>query len=197
MKDTYACWSCETQRSLQQLPVICPSCDKVQRIPPGASPYAILDIQPERFGVSFEDVEAKWLKRSRKCHPDRYAMRDAQERRYAVEQMAATNDAFKVVSQVISRGAYFMAARGLPPDAMPDELFLMEMMEAQEAATSAGEDHQQMKKDFEKRFADDLKSLEQIFDHGADNVEQAPLLLTRLRYFRRVLDALDGRAPEI
>ena len=197
MNETIACWSCETERPINQHPVLCPACGKVQRIPPGASPYAILDIQPERFGVSFEEVEAKWLKRSRKCHPDRYAMRDAQERRYAVEQMAATNDAFKVVSQVITRGAYFMAAKGLPADAMPDEMFLMEMMEAQEAASIPGEDHQQMKNDFEQRFAADQNSLEQIFDQNAEGTEQAPLLLTRLRYYRRVLDALDGRRAEI
>ena len=132
MNETIACWSCKTERPLHQHPVLCPSCGKVQRIPPGASPYAILGIESERFGISFDEVETKWLKRSRRCHPDRYAMKDAQERRYAVEQMAATNEAFKIVGEVIARGAYFLTTRGLPADAMPDEEFLMEMMEALE-----------------------------------------------------------------
>jgi DnaJ-domain-containing protein 1 len=169
----------------------------VQCIPPGASPYALLGFEKELFGISFDDVETHWLKRSRKCHPDRYAMRDAQERRYAVEQMAATNDAFKTLSQVIARGAYLMQARGLPADAMPDEEFLMDMMEAQEAAASPGSDHDRMKNDFANRFSQDQAQLEQIFDYASKQAEQAPLLLTRLRYYRRVLDALEGRGPEI
>ena len=197
MNDTYACWSCGDQRSLDEHPVLCSSCGSVQRIPPGASPYAILGLGQERFGLSFEEIETLWLKRSRKCHPDRYAMRDAQERRYAVEQMAATNDAFKTLSDVIHRGAYLLSARGMPGDAMPDEFFLMEMMEAQEAAATSGENHAQMKRDFEKRFSDDQSQLEQILDHNTENGAQAPLLLTRLRYFRRILDALEGRGPEI
>ena len=94
MNETYACWSCGQERPLQQHPVVCDGCGKVQRIPPGASPFALLGFEKELFGISFDDVERQWLKRSRKCHPDRYAMRDAQERRYAVEQMAATNEPF-------------------------------------------------------------------------------------------------------
>jgi curved DNA-binding protein CbpA len=197
MNEKYACWSCEQERPLEQHPVVCESCGKVQRIPPGASPFALLGFEAESFGISFEEVETRWLKRSRKCHPDRYAMRDAQERRYALEQMAAANDAFKTLSQVIARGAYLMQARGLPPDAMPDELFLMDMMEAQEAASSPGPDHLPMKSDFEKRFSEDQAQLEQIFDHASESTDEAPLLLTRLRYYRRVLDALEGRGPEI
>ena len=54
-----------------------------------------------------------------------------------------------------------------------------------------------MKRDFEKRFSDDQSQLEQILDHNTENGAQAPLLLTRLRYFRRILDALEGRGPEI
>ena len=197
MNEKYACWSCEQERPVNQHPVLCEGCGKVQRIPPGASPFALLGFEEERFGISFEEVETRWLQRSRKCHPDRYAMRDAQERRYAVEQMATTNDAFKTLSQVIARGAYLMNAQGLPADAMPDEDFLMDMMEAQEAASSPSPDHTLIKDDFENRFSKDQAKLEQIFDHAGDDRSEAPLLLTRLRYYQRVLDALDGRGPEI
>lgn len=197
MNKKTACWSCKHERPLQQHPVLCEVCGKVQRIPPGASPFALLGFAEERFGISFEEVETRWLKRSRKCHPDRYAMRDAQERRYAVEQMAATNDAFKTLSDCIARGAYLMKARGLPADAMPDEMFLMDMMEAQEAAASPGSNHGDMKSDFESRFSKGQAELEYILDRAGEHTQGAPLILTRLRYYRRVLDALTGRGPEI
>ena len=197
MNEKTACWFCKQERPLQQHPVLCEACGKVQRIPPGASPFALLGFEEERFGIRFEEVETRWLKRSRKCHPDRYAMRDAQERRYAVEQMAATNDAFKMLSDCIARGAYLMKARGLPADAMPDEMFLMDMMEAQEAAASPGLNHDEMKSDFESRFSQDQAALEHIFDQPSERTQEAPLILTRLRYYRRVLDALAGRGPEI
>ena len=191
------CWSCEKEWEINSQPVTCANCGKVQKIIPNASPYLVLGYETSTFNIDLEELETRWLKRSRRCHPDRFAMRDAAERRYAVEQMAATNDAQKMLSNDIARGAFLVEQRGWPTEVFPPEEFLMDMMEAQESAHDAGPHRASLKADFEARFAADREVLGATLDAGIGTPEEAAGALTRLRYFQRVLDALRGQAPEV
>jgi len=191
------CWSCEKEWEMGSQPVICSACGKVQKVAPNVSPYVVFGYDNPSFNLDAEELETRWLRRSRRCHPDRYAMRDAAERRYAVEQMAATNDAYKMLSNDISRGAFLIEQKGWPTDIFPPEEFLMDMMEAQESAHDAGANKVTLQADFEGRFAKDREVLGEVLDAGTGTPEEAAGALTRLRYFQRVLDALKGQAPEV
>ena len=191
------CWSCGKEWEIDSQPVTCSECGKVQKVAPHASPYWVLGYDNPQFNLDVEDLEARWLKRSRRCHPDRYAMREAAERRYAVEQMAATNDAFKVLSNDILRGAFLMEQKGWATEVFPPEEFLMDMMEAQESAHDTGANKVSLKANFEARFDKDRMVLVEALDAGVGTAEDAAGALTRLRYFKRVLDALKGQNPEV
>jgi len=190
------CWSCEKEWEENSQPITCTHCNKVQKVAPAISPFTVLGFEKPHFDLDEEDLESRWIRRSRKCHPDRYAIRDATERRYAVEQMAATNEAYKLLENVISRGLYLAQEAGLPTETFPPETFLMEMMEAQEIASEGGSDSSALKADMESRFKADCTKLAQVLDQGTGSVEEVPGALTRLRYYRRVLDAIAGARTE-
>src|SRR6185436_2574693 len=86
-----ACWSCakDAEGALS-----CPHCGVVQPADPRTTPFARLGL-PVRFGVDDKSLERAWLDRSRKVHPDRFAAKSDKERRFAVEQTAALNDAMR------------------------------------------------------------------------------------------------------
>ena len=197
MTQNIRCWSCETEWGDDPQPIVCRSCKKVQKIRPGVNPYWVLGYAETPYSLDPEELESRWIKRSRKCHPDRFATREAQERRHAVEQMAATNDAYKILQSDIARGAYLLEQKEWPTEAFPPESFLVEMMEAQEEAHEPSCDRKEMRKRFEARFSADREVLMHALDSGGLAPEEAAAALTRLRYYRRVLDALSEQTPEI
>src|SRR5438270_3927956 len=91
------CWSCGAPRA--QSDALCPACGKVQPPPPAGSQidkFAILGFS-QTFDIEAAAVEEKQRALSRKLHPDKFAREGARERRFALEQTAALNDASRVL----------------------------------------------------------------------------------------------------
>jgi len=162
------------------------------------SPYALLELGQPLFALDEETLEDAWLQRSRRVHPDRFVERSAKEKRFAVEQMAAANQAFSLLSDPVSRGEWWLEMLCLPTQAMPAEDFLMEMMEAREEAVSSPTKRQAHLKKAQKDFDQGVSALTEIFyraqsaqkEDANQALADAPLKLTELRYYRRLIEQL-------
>jgi molecular chaperone HscB len=125
------CWSCSTTFDAGTA-LTCPSCGVVAPPHPRATPFARLGVE-ERFDLDAAALERAWLQRSRAVHPDRFARKSDQERRYAAEQTAALNDAWRAIKDPFDRASWLVKSRGVDV-AKLDQRLLMELMEARERA---------------------------------------------------------------
>ena len=100
---------------------------------PAASAFARLGLDRPRFVVDDKALEATWLQRSRVVHPDKAMRKSDAERRFAVEQTAALNDAWRLLRVPFDRAALLLQMAGVP-DAPLRQALLLGFMEAREEA---------------------------------------------------------------
>jgi DnaJ-domain-containing protein 1 len=120
------CWRC--QAVVDAGAATCASCGAVQPVH-AATPFQRLAL-PESYELDDKAIERAWLTKSRAVHPDRFAKATDQERRYAAEQTAALNDAFRAIKDPFDRAILF--ARDHIPKL--DQALLVELMEKRERA---------------------------------------------------------------
>ena len=93
------------------------------------NPFAFFDIEPS-FQVDSADLRKRFLANQRKWHPDFHAANE-QMHRQALEQTAANNEAFALLSDTYSRVKCLLFIHGIDAEkeqVLPQD-FLMEMME--------------------------------------------------------------------
>jgi len=116
----------------------------VQPLRPQASLFDVLGL-PTTFFLDEKLLEDRFKDLNRKLHPDRFAQKDARERRLSLEWTTAVNDAYRTLREPPRRAAYLLKAHGvdvekesgqsatqrLPPD------FLETVLEDREALAEA------------------------------------------------------------
>jgi molecular chaperone HscB len=132
------CWSCQSAYDPSAGRLSCPSCGVV--LPPHAiaTPFARLGVPSPRFNVDDHALERTWLDRSRKVHPDRFAKKSDTERRYAAEQTAALNDAWRALRDPYDRATWLVEHAGAADVRLPPAA-LAALMEAREEAEASRE----------------------------------------------------------
>ena len=138
-----ACWSCATPVALLEgdaSALTCAACGVVLQPDPQATPFARLGL-PLRFDVEDQQLERAWLLRSSKVHPDRFVKKTDRERRFAVEQTAALNDAKRAIQDLFDRASWLVRHGGIV-DGPLDQRLLMSLMEARERAEESASDKQ-------------------------------------------------------
>src|SRR4051794_17601998 len=94
-------------------------------------PFEVLGL-PRRFAVSADEVEARYLARSRQLHPDFHQLAPASEQRAALELTSVLNEAFATLRDPFKRAKALLALEGGPTAAERKEMapaFLEEMLE--------------------------------------------------------------------
>jgi molecular chaperone HscB len=119
--------------------LVCPSCSALVPPHPQATPFARLGLPQPRFVVDEKALEATWLQRSRLVHPDKAARKSPAERRFAVEQTAALNDAWRLLRVPFDRAQWLLQRAGVAEPKLPQAL-LVSFMEAREEAEDGGPD---------------------------------------------------------
>jgi molecular chaperone HscB len=87
---------------------------------------------PRRFGLDPDEVERKYLARSRELHPDFHQLATTSEQRASMELTAALNEAYAALRQPFRRAEYLLALEGGPSAAEHKQMepaFLEEMLE--------------------------------------------------------------------
>lgn len=133
-----SCWSCSTVTPVDAL--LCPACGVVLRPDPSTTPFARLGL-PTRYALDDKELERAWLTRSSKVHPDRFVKKTDRERRFAVEQTAALNDAKRAVQDPFDRASWLVRHAGVD-DGKLEQRLLVSLMEARERAEESEADKQ-------------------------------------------------------
>jgi len=204
---TVECWNCQTE--LDDAPVVCPRCGKVQPVPAGATLFDALGLRAA-VDVDLAALERAYRERSLLVHPDRFATAQARERRFALEQSTLLNDAYRTLRDRAARDFYLLKLHGRDltredsgtredlPLAFLEEV--MELREALDAHRGAGalEPARAMAGDVGRRrsasLAEAETALRQLLAGGAgpSALEAAGQALARVRYFTRFLEEVEA-----
>jgi molecular chaperone HscB len=99
---------------------------------------------PERFAIDRADLDARWRRLQGSTHPDRFASEGATAQRLAMQWSVRVNQAYRRLSEPLTRAAYLCELRGAPiaahsNTAMPGDFLIQQMAwrEALEEADSA------------------------------------------------------------
>lgn len=195
-----SCWQCraEVARALR-----CPACDAVQPPAPGLDHFTRLGL-PVRFGLDAEEVARRHRALMREVHPDRHAHRPPVERRFAVEQAAALNDALRAVRDPLCRAEYLLALRGARFAAIGEGPGLLEparrveIIELREAVAEldgrdAHEERGRLARAVASRYEAGLAALGDALDAGPEPAELPSLAreAARLRSLLGILEAIE------
>lgn len=157
--------------------------------------YFELYDMPVSFTPDAAAVKKKYYELSRRYHPDRYTMAEAEERATALRMAALNNDAYKVLNSADATMAYILKLNGLLEEEEKYNLppsFLMEMMELNEAVSeyemepdneSMRQQAIQMMQNQQRAWAAAASPLLQRFEGGDTSKEL--LLEIKDYYFRR------------
>jgi molecular chaperone HscB len=96
---------------------------------------------PERFTIDRADLDARWRRLQGSTHPDRFTSEGAMAQRLAMQWSVRINQAYRRLSEPLTRAAYLCELRGAPiaahsNTAMPGD-FLMQQMAWREALDEA------------------------------------------------------------
>jgi len=198
------CWSCGESPGPT---AFCERCGKVQP-PRGEDAFAILGL-PREFALDAAVLEQRTRDLQRRLHPDRFALKSAEERRASLARATDVNEAYRTLKDPARRAAYLLGLRGvaLPAESTregraADPELLMEVLELRESLDDA-------------KRAKDLARVEELArgvrarrDAALDEIARALAadasaavvpMLDRLRYFTRFLEevvAIEEQAAE-
>lgn len=177
------CRSCGARFDASQAPLVCPTCQALVPPHPAASPFARLGLDRPRFDVDAKALEATWLSRSRVVHPDRAMKKSDAERRFAVEQTAALNDAWRSLRVPFDRAALLLKMAGVPEPQLRQAL-LVGFMDAREEAEASPDRKAVVVADSVARFRELMRTAEgelRVVDGVDGGYEQPSPELPRLR----------------
>jgi len=96
-----------------------------------SDPFEVLGL-PRRYDLSGDEVEARYLARSRELHPDFHQLAAASEQRASLELTAVLNEAYSTLRDPFRRAEALLALEGGPSAAEHKQMspdFLEEMLE--------------------------------------------------------------------
>jgi molecular chaperone HscB len=200
------CWSCQREAGEGAL---CVACGAVQPPRPQASCFEVLGLAPSYF-LEPAAVEERFKDLNRKLHPDRFAQKDARERRMSLEWTTAVNDAYRTLKDPLRRATYFLKTHGidveketgkgamqrLPPEFLEEVLEQREELETAKASKDL-EKVRALAAAIERRSAEvfegmarTLREYESSHDRAA--LERAGSALAVLKYHARFQEEVEA-----
>lgn len=155
--------------------------------------FALLGV-PQGFDEP-AGLDEKFRELSRKLHPDRVPK---EQRRKAVEQMTAVNDAYRSLKDPVRRAEHLLALRGVEgsPQMSPDFLEqTLEDREKLEEAKASGASLGPLAEAVREKRDRTLVLVKEMVARG--ELAQAAEMLARMKYYARYLDEVEGRSVEM
>lgn len=154
------------------------------------------------FELDRGELEAKYLERAAKWHPDRFVSAGEEEKNRALRESTKLNEAYRALKNPVSRAEHLVwtlgidlassdPQRGAP---QPDPAFLMEMLERRESSPS---DEAALQRELDAAEAQIQSCLQQAAAaiHHKDANSAAQALVAR-RYWQRYADELEAKLDE-
>lgn len=100
--------------------------------------YELFGLAPT-YAVDADELERRYLERSKQVHPDRFVNEAAAERVAALQQSMALNEAYKTLRKPVPRAEYLLASHGVTigPNEQLDPGFLTSILQAREELAEA------------------------------------------------------------
>ncbi|EYU18160.1 hypothetical protein MIMGU_mgv1a015754mg [Erythranthe guttata] len=138
--------------------------------------------------MEVHELEKKYKDWQKKLHPDLVHSKSQREREYAAEQSARVIDAYRTLTDPLSRAIYIVKLEGVLVDEeerITDPELLAEVMELREAVDEA-EDSGALKK-IQSQLQEKLQCWSNSFDDAyvSKNYEDALASIRRMTYYRR------------
>lgn len=178
----------------------CPSCKAVQ--PPGQADHFQRLGVARTFDIDAAALEKAYFRMQRLLHPDRFATRTAKEKTLSQQQATSLNDAYETLKDPLERAAYLARLMGLNVlkegcNALTDPVILMEAMEMREALAEA--ESADEVGDVTKRAQGEIANCESELSEAfaAKDMDRAAVLITRLKYLRKLADETRFRRAEL
>ncbi len=105
-KHATECWQCGTP---SEHSLFCEYCNSLQK--PRMDYYRFLGLD-RKLTIDKELLRKRFYDLSRLLHPDRYTLKSSTEQQYSLEATAILNDAYRVLSDPVSRAEYVLKKSG-------------------------------------------------------------------------------------
>ncbi|HBP17889.1 MAG TPA: Fe-S protein assembly co-chaperone HscB [Planctomycetes bacterium] len=131
------CPRCEAEL---ELPYLCEGCGELLRDPPGGLNAFERFGLPVRYELEREELEARYLRLSRRLHPDKQIGKPAARQSRALILSSALNEAYSLLRDPRQRAEHLLVSSGgktADQDKSTPAAFLMEQMELREELEAA------------------------------------------------------------
>ncbi|KAM7461530.1 hypothetical protein LguiA_029651 [Lonicera macranthoides] len=105
------CWNCNALADMSPF-LVCQSCGSVQPVDHSANYFQIFGGE-KKYQIPRENLEGKCKHWQKKLHPDLVHSKSERERKYAAEQSGRVIDAYRTISNPLSRAIYIMRLEGM------------------------------------------------------------------------------------
>ncbi|KAK4380666.1 hypothetical protein RND71_002528 [Anisodus tanguticus] len=138
----FCCWNCCNGVSSSMMPfLVCSDCGSVQPVDQSVDYFHIFGLE-KKYDIEGENLERKYKDWQRKLHPDLVHTKSQKEREYAAEQSARVIDAYRTLTDPLSRAIYILKLEGVHVDEeekIDDVELLTEMLEIRETVEEAAD----------------------------------------------------------
>ncbi|XP_012570368.1 iron-sulfur cluster co-chaperone protein HscB homolog [Cicer arietinum] len=183
------CWNCHAVP--QSTPFLfCQSCCSIQPVDHSIDYFQIFGSE-RKYDVEGIDLEGKYKEWQKKLHPDLVHSKSQKEREFAAEQSARVIDAYRTLSNPLSRAIYMLKINGVEIDeeqTISDPELLAEIMEIREEVEEAT--NSEALNDIRSQMQEKLQNWSNSFAHAFQrrNFEEAKKAIRRMTYYCRVIE---------
>ncbi|KAK6147355.1 hypothetical protein DH2020_018267 [Rehmannia glutinosa] len=185
--EKYHCWNCGADAENSTLFLFCEACRSVQPVNESTDYFQIFGLGRE-YKVKVEELEKKYKDWQKKLHPDLVHSKSQREREYAAEQSARVIDAYRTLTDPLSRAIYLVKLEGVLVDEeerITDPELLAEVMELREAVDEA--EGTRALNEIQVQLQEKLRYWSNSFEDAYlnKNYEDALASIRRMTYYKR------------
>ncbi|KAH0780581.1 hypothetical protein KY290_000179 [Solanum tuberosum] len=183
-----SCWNCCNGVSSNTTPfLVCTACGCVQPVDQSVDYFQIFGLE-KKYEIEGENLERKYKDWQRKLHPDLVHTKSQKEREYAAEQSARVIDAYRTLTDPLSRAIYILKLEGVHVDEeekIDDVELLTEMLEIRETVDEADDSQalKQIQGQIQGKFEQSSISFADAFQ--SRKYEEALAAIRRMTYYKR------------
>lgn len=190
--DGLTCWKCGQPAPPAGPFLCCVSCRAVQPVDSSVDYFQIFG-QEQRYDLKGENLEGIYKEWQKKIHPDLVHSKSEKEKSYAAEQSARVIDAYRTLSEPLSRALYLLQLAGILVDeekTIGDPELLAEMMDIREAVEEASDQKAllEIQSQIRGKHEEWSKSFKDAFDKR--DFDSAIIATQRMRYYERAVEEI-------
>ncbi|XP_009626384.1 iron-sulfur cluster co-chaperone protein HscB homolog isoform X1 [Nicotiana tabacum] len=181
------CWNCNAVSSTTTPFLVCNACGCVQPVDQSVDYFHIFGLE-KKYGIEGENLERKYKDWQRKLHPDLVHTKSEKEKEYAAEQSARVINAYRTLTDPLSRAIYILKLEGVHVDEeerIDDLELLAEIMELRETVEEAANSQalKQIQGEIQGKFEQSSISFANALQHR--KYEEAVAATQRMTYYKR------------